>query len=84
MNILIESILNNKDSDFIKCTEIIENKVTDSVKNKELTNICRKYKNFSSENSQWIIETYRDMLIQERTESLLNNNLIKYLCEKKK
>ena len=44
-----------------------------------LTDICSKYKNFTSENTNWISEKYKDLVIQERTENLINNKLIEHL-----
>ena len=81
-NTLINSILTENNTNFNFYSDIIESKVSTNIDNKNLTNICRKYKNFSSDNSHWIIEKYREMVIQEKTENLINFNLIDHLKEK--
>ena len=80
MSNFIHSIIEyQNDEKFITISEKIENRVKNSVDKMSLTDICSKYKNFTSENTNWISEKYKDLVIQERTENLINNKLIEHL-----
>ena len=73
---------NNKN--LIENCNLIENKVKKNIEKNELTDISSKYKNFTSESTSWITGKYRELVIQEKTESIINFNLIEYMKNKKK
>ena len=81
----ITSIIELKnDENLIHNCNLIEEKVKNNIENVVLTDISSKYKNFTSESTNWIIDKYRELVIQEKTESIINFNLIDYIKNKKK
>ena len=81
---ILTYILNegNESDTFYKVLNTIKKKVTDRVNQRELCDIVKNYRNFTYDLG-WINVKYKDLVIEQITEDLINDDII-YYYEKKK
>lgn len=76
-------LTNQQESDnFYKVLEIIKEKVKLKIDKKELSDIIKNYRNFTYDLS-WINSKYKELVIEQITEDLINDDII-YYYEKKR
>lgn len=72
----------NESNTFYRVLDTIKKKVSDRIDQRELSDIVKHYRNFTYDLT-WINLKYKELVIEQITEDLINDDII-YYYEKKK
>ena len=69
------------DNSFYKLSDLIENKVRDRIKKRNLTDIIGQYRNFNNDLT-WINDKYQELVIEQITEDLITDEILFFYKKK--